>query len=294
MTLSQLGVFVALAEENSFTATAARLGMTQSAVSHAIQALETELQLSLFVRNKQGATLTEAGHTVLQQAREMLALSSKMHQHAAAINGLNSGSLHIGSFGPTSSLRLLPALLQVYQRENPGIAIHIDEGPDTDVRQWLRERRVEVGFVALPDEQFETCLLTIDELVAVLPAHNPLAMQTSVTLQQLATYPFALTEAGSAPLIKALFQRAGVVPDIRYRTSQIMTTLNTVASGAAVAILAQLALPDTGWGLDYVARSLQPTVQRQVGLAWLKTDALSPAALGFIQLARRMAASGAL
>ncbi|VEB45485.1 DNA-binding transcriptional regulator CynR [Chromobacterium violaceum] len=59
--------------------------------------------------------------------------------------------MRIGSFGPTSSMRLLPALLARYRQQYPGIEVHIDEGPDEQVLQWLLERRVDIAFAVLPD-----------------------------------------------------------------------------------------------------------------------------------------------
>jgi DNA-binding transcriptional LysR family regulator len=61
MTSAQLQAFVTLAQTNSFTSAAMMLGITQSAVSHAIKSLEDELGVSLFVRGKAEIVLTEVG-----------------------------------------------------------------------------------------------------------------------------------------------------------------------------------------------------------------------------------------
>ena len=69
---------------------------------------------------------------------------------------MKRGTLRIGSFGPTASLRLLPPVLEKYSAVYPGIEIHVDEGPDGEVAQWLTDHRVDIGFVTLPDERFDT------------------------------------------------------------------------------------------------------------------------------------------
>jgi DNA-binding transcriptional LysR family regulator len=90
------------------------------------------------------------------------------------------GTLRIASFGATSSLRLLPQLLARYQSAHPLVEVQIEEATDDVVVQWLLERRVELGFVVLPDERFDTLPLTEDELVAVLPSAHPLAARSAV------------------------------------------------------------------------------------------------------------------
>jgi DNA-binding transcriptional LysR family regulator len=79
--------------------------------------------------------------------------------------------LRIASFGATSSLRCCEAA-GIFRRA-PLVEVHIEEATDSVVVQWLLERRVELGFVTLPDERFDTLTLAEDELVAVLPATHP-------------------------------------------------------------------------------------------------------------------------
>ena len=88
MTFSQLEVFVVVAELCGFTLAAQQLGISQSAVSHALKKLEEDLGVSLIERNKSQAELTVAGTRLLPRAREILGLSETMRQEAADIKGL--------------------------------------------------------------------------------------------------------------------------------------------------------------------------------------------------------------
>jgi DNA-binding transcriptional LysR family regulator len=151
--------------------------------------------------------------------------------------------LRIGSFGPTSSLQLLPHILDAFGRQFPEIEVFVDEGEDHEVARWLEERRVDVGFVVLPDERFETVALVQDQLVALLPSAHPLAAKRALSLAELCDWPFVLTRAGSAGLVEGLFQSAGLQPRVTQRYSQIVTILKTVERGAGVSILADLAVP---------------------------------------------------
>lgn len=287
MTLTQLEIFSLVAELRGFTSAASRLGITQSAVSHAIKALEQELGVELIHRHASQFELSDIGQQLLLRARTLLGVAATMHQEAADARGMKRGTLRIGSFGPSSSMKLLPAILADYRVRYPGIEVHIDEGPDRQVLQWLDERRIDVGFVVLPQERFDTVALLQDQLVAVLAAEHPLAAKAALNLEELCHDPFVLTEAGSAELVSRLFQNAGLSPNIRYRSSQLLSTLETVARGDGLSLVAQLSLPQTP-DPRYVQLPLLPAAIRQIGIAVLDRRQSSPATLAFIEQAQRL------
>ena len=284
MTLTQLEIFSLVAELRGFTAAATRLGISQSAVSHAIKSLEQELGVELLRRHQSVVELSDIGQQLLLRARAMLGLANTLRQEAADARGMRRGTLRIGSFGPTSSMKLLPAILQRYRALHPGIEVHIDEGPDRQVIQWLDERRIDVGFVVLPEERFDTFALMADQMVALLPTAHPLAARTSLSLRDLCDDPFVLTEAGSAELVTRLFNAARLTPNVRYRCSQLLSTLNTVSRGEAVTVVSEGSLPE-GDHPGFVVRPLSPAVPREIGLAVLDSRQISPATRAFIELA---------
>ena len=287
MTLTQLEIFSLVAELHGFTAAANRLGISQSAVSHALKSLEQELGVELLRRHQSQVELSDIGQQLLLRARAMLGLANTLRQEAADARGMKRGTLRIGSFGPTSSIRLLPLILQHYRAAHPGIEVHIDEGPDRQVIQWLEERRIDIGFVVLPEERFDTFALIEDQMMALLPADHPLAGRDSLTLSDLCSDPFVLTEAGSSELVSGLFSAARLTPNIRYRCSQLLSTLDTVGRGDALTVVAESSLPDED-SRRYVKKPLSPAVIRQVGLAVLDQRQSSPATLAFIKLATRL------
>ncbi|WP_223547969.1 LysR family transcriptional regulator [Pseudomonas sp. A-B-19] len=284
MTLTQLEIFSLVAELQGFTAAANRLGISQSAVSHALKSLELELGVELLRRHQSRVELSDIGQQLLLRARAMLGLANTLRQEAADARGMKRGTLRIGSFGPTSSIKLLPLILQQYHAAHPGIEVHIDEGPDRQVLQWLEERRIDIGFVVLPEERFDTVALIEDQMVALLPVDHPLAVLDSLSLKDLCDFPFVLTEAGSSELVSRLFTAARLTPNIRYRCSQLMSTLDVVARGDGVTVVAEGSLPNR---IDdrCVKKPLSPAVLRQVGLAVLDRRQASPATLAFINLA---------
>lgn len=285
MTLTQLEIFSLVAELQGFTSAAHRLGIGQSAVSHAIKALEQELGVELFRRQQSHVELSDIGAQLLLRARAMLGLANTLQQEAADARGMKRGTLRIGSFGPTASNRLLPSILERFRQAHPGIEVHIDEGPDRQVIQWLDERRIDVGFVVLEQERFDTVALFEDQLMALLPTDHPLAARPTIRLKELCDDPFILTEAGSSELVTRLFHTARLTPNVRFRCSQLLSTLEAVSRGDGVSVVAQASLPQVS-APGYVQRPLAPAVVRTIGLAVLDRRQASPATLAFIQMAQ--------
>ena len=291
MTFTQLEIFTLVAELRGFSAAAMQLGISQSAVSHALKALEKEMGVDLIVRHQASAELTDVGRQLLLRAREILGLSEAMRQEAADVLGQRQGSLRIGSFGATSSLNLLPAITARFKERYPGIELRIDEGADHEVVQWIRERRVDVGFLVLPDERFDTVPLVQDQMMALLPRSHPLAGETAVTLAQLCADPFIMSEAGCAALIEPLFANAQLKPEVPYRISQMITIFDMVSRGTGVSIVAEMALPRhlASQFPELIALPLDPPVIRKVGLAVRDRRQNTPATNAFLELARQMA-----
>jgi DNA-binding transcriptional LysR family regulator len=222
----------------SFSRAAQMLGISQSGVSHAIKQLETELGVTLFLREGAAATVTEVGCRLLARANDILQQKEALQQEADAEQGMARGTLRIASFGATSSLRLLPQLLARYQSAHPLVEVQIEEATDDVVVQWLLERRVELGFVVLPDERFDTLPLTEDELVAVLPSAHPLAARSAVRAMDYVA--FIRTSAGSARTSMPFWRRRGRAPTL-FRFEQLSSMMGFWRAGRRHC--ARLALP---------------------------------------------------
>lgn len=284
MTFGQFEIFAALAETRGFTTAALRLGISQPAVSHALKSLEDELGVVLFNRSSSPIELTPLGERLLTRAREILGLADAMRQEASEYRGVQTGSLRIGSFGATSSLQILPRLLELFQKAHPGIEVLVEEAADEEVIRWIEERRVDLGFVVLPDDRFKTWPVAKDQFVALVAADNPLAAQADIRLAQLCDAPFIMPESGSAGIISRLFTQSRLSPKVRYRTSQVLSTLTMVARGHGVSVVAELALPPKGGKSEWIAKPLNPVRTRSIGLAMHPQASPSPAAIAFVEM----------
>src|ERR1019366_4208172 len=132
MELRQLEHFVAVAEERSFTRAAQRLHLVQSAVSASIRTLERDLEAELLSRTTQRVALTDAGATLLPQARRILAEVAAAQDLVADVPGL-LGRLRVSH--PRLQIRLRYA-----------------DGGSSELAEHLRDGRVDVAIVSLPDQ----------------------------------------------------------------------------------------------------------------------------------------------
>jgi Transcriptional regulator len=285
MTLAQLQALVTVIEMGSFTTASEELGMTQSAVSHAIASLETELGVTLLRRDRAGLILTDVGQRVIPQAREILARAESIRQEAAATRGLAAGKLRLGSF-PSISARFLPGALRMFRQRYPKIEIVLLEGTDQEVRAWIEARMVDIGVVTLPTEGVDVTPIAHDEFLVVVPEAHSLAKKSSIRIELLAHEPFIMSTGGCEPLIKAIFDKAKVEPQVQLEVREIAAILAMVQEGMGITIIPEMSLPSqlpTG----ITTRHLQPTAWRHLALAVPTSETLSPATKKFLQLAEQ-------
>lgn len=296
MTPAQLQAFVTVAQVNSFTTAAIMLGIGQSAVSHAIKSIEKELGVALFVRGKADIVLTEVGSNILSKAHSVLGLFESIKQTANESKNLQQGILKIGSFGPSFSAHLLPIILYEYQKYYPNINVYIEEGEDHQVKEWVADRKVDLGCIILPEQELDHIYLTTDNLSVVVSANHPLNKKSKLGIEDLCEFPFILTEGTTGKMVMELFKRSGLRPNIRYTNIQIMSMFSMVSSGSAVSITAELSIPSDKQAKagSFVAKTLHPVVKREIGLAMQNMQHLSPAAAAFVKTAETLQRAGKL
>ncbi|WP_335973907.1 LysR family transcriptional regulator [Acinetobacter calcoaceticus] len=290
MTFTQLEIFALIAELKSFTATAKKLGISQSAVSHALKSLEQQWGINLISRTQSDIELTTTGQQLLTHVKELLSISDTLEKEVAAIHGLNEGTLHIGSFGASSSIYLLPEILESFRQRYPKIEIYIDEGEDKEVAQWLLERRIEVGFLIMPDERFDTFPLIEDCFVALIPNGYPLAQQLYIDPAQLENCPFIMTMAGSRYQVELILKNFNVKPDIKFYVSQILSIVSMVHNQLGVSIVSDMVITKELLSLypNVVKRPFKPNLKRSIGLAVKNKKHMSPAVKAFIEVAQEV------
>lgn len=169
MSLSSYNLLCVIAEKGSLANAAKYLHISPSAASHAVNALEKELSVTLLKRDRNGASLTVSGEMLLPYIRGVVQADNLLVEEAARISGLEKGIVRIGVY--ESILRhWMPDILRIYSREHPNIHVQIHQAGYSEVEQMLAVGTLDLGFVSLPTQDFfSTVTLTHDRLLCITP-----------------------------------------------------------------------------------------------------------------------------
>ncbi|MGD1877370.1 MAG: LysR substrate-binding domain-containing protein [Kiloniellaceae bacterium] len=248
MTLEQLRIFVAVAEREHVTRASQDLGLTQSAVSAAITALERRYAIQLFDRIGRRIELTEAGRRFLRAARAVLAQAAAAETLLADLAGLKQGALSLAA-SQTVANYWLPPLMHRFRRAYPGVETTLTIGNTDTVAAMVHDGRVDLGFVegALDDPILDVLPVADDELVLVASPDLVGAKPPRPTAAALAALPWVFREKGSGT--RAIFEAAAADIGFDPAALQVALTLPTneavraaVEAGAGVAALSRLAV----------------------------------------------------
>src|SRR2546430_12010121 len=149
MEIRQLRAFVAIAETGTFTAGAARVHVTQAAISMQIKQLEVELRAQLFVRAPRRVILTEAGEKLLERAYVILREHDAAREELAALTGAELGRLRIGSASAMVSADPLPQILKELREKYPGVETSVVSGTSALLVQQVLAGGLAAAFLSL-------------------------------------------------------------------------------------------------------------------------------------------------
>lgn len=282
MTLNQLIILTKIIELKSFSAAAEEVYITQSAVSHSISDLESELGIKLIQRGKDGIYLTETGIKILKYANVIVENIERIRQEV----DFKAGQVRIGSFEGIS-INLLPGIIRLFKLKYPKINIKIFEGTEDEIKDWILSRTIDMGFITFPCNcnSFETVHLISDDMVAVLPETHNLSNKKLVNFNQLVEYQIMITWNSNCQILvkKAFKSFTGKLPQWKYKVSSIGTLLAMIKEGLGMAIMPRYALP--AYMPNVKILPLEPVLKRRIGLASITPfSKLTPVASTFVEL----------
>jgi aminoethylphosphonate catabolism LysR family transcriptional regulator len=245
MNFTQLRAFHAVAGAGGFTRGAARLGLSQPALTVQVRALEQAYGVELFRRRGQRTELTEFGREVFRQAQQLFARLDDLEQLLSAAGTLRTGRLALGADGPFAVMDLLAAFLQRY----PGMRVTMRLGNATRALADLHEGHTDVAVLNLieqGDDLFSRPLLR-DRLVALVSTGHEWAERATVALDELSAAPLILREPGSATraLLADRFAAADLVPRVALELGSREAVREAVLAGLGVGVVfARELVPD--------------------------------------------------
>jgi DNA-binding transcriptional LysR family regulator len=277
--LAQLRAFVSVVDEGGFGSAAAALGVTQSAVSHAVAALERTAGGRVVQRTPRGNAPTAFGARLLDHARAALAATDAIGDLAAAKHGTPSGVVRLGA-PPTVCQGLLPDQIPLWRSELPRISVRVFEGEDDEVEDWLGARAVEAAVLVDPPSSTPGALLATDTFQALLPREHALAGEARIEVADLAEDPMLFSGGSCERPILDLYRRAGIRLAPTHRVRELSTLFAMVRSGLGVTIVPSLVSPMLDGSLVLVA--LRDSHERRLVLTGPREHAWHPAVTALI------------
>lgn len=241
MDIRQLKAFVAIAESGTFTAGAARVHVTQAAISMQIRQLENETHAQLFIRAPRRVILTEAGEKLLERAYTILREHDAAIEELAALTGAHRGRMRIGSASAMVSADPLPNILRELRVAHPGVETSVVSGTSESLVKMVLAGELDAAFVSLPVEArgVQAELLNEDYLVAIASPRHALAKQKIVSAYALAGEKLILGERGgnTRRLIDQFFAQAGVTLKVAMELSRLAAIKRMVEEDMGVGIV---------------------------------------------------------
>ncbi len=290
MDLRQLRYLVALAEELNFTRAAANEHIAQPALSQQIRRLEDELGLALVERTTRHVSLTEAGQLLVVRARRILAELEAAAVELAAVRGVDTGHVTIGAMHTMGPVDLSLALATFHER-HPHVGLTVREASSEEMAEMLRVDELDLAFLSVTERVESHGLgchqLLSEELVVLLAPDHPLAGRRQVRMAELAAEPFISFRPGARlrELLFAAGRDAGFEPRVALESNESRRVRRLVSRGLGVAILPRSDAIGPGAEVA-VAALVEPSLRRDITLAWREGRRHPPAATAFLELAR--------
>lgn len=290
-TLRQLRYFIAVAEAGAVTSASQGLGISQSAVTEALKALEFDLGVQLFERRRHGLAVTHEGQQFLRHATRILAAVSDARRSFAQ-DVAKTGELNLGVTSLVAGY-VLPDMLARYRRAHPAIEIRAIEETAEYLEHLLIGGEIDVAVMEISElsdrSAFQIEVFETSDYGLWLPIGHRLAERDVVDLSDIAQEPLILLAADElARGPERLQELLGARPNVAFRSRSVEAVRSLVATGAGVALLPGLIYRP--WSLEgdrienrRVSGEL-PGVE--VGLVWRRGSSVRPSVRDLVETAR--------
>ena len=239
MDIPALRVFLAVAEERSFSRAAVRLFRTQSAVSQAVRRLEAVLDEALFDRTTREARLTEAGRTLKDYAERVLNVAEEAERAVKELKDTKRGRVVIGA--NESGVEVLIPLIARFRDAHPGVEFDVRRSPSRLLGVEVLGAALDFGVVTfVPSEKgLRTVVLASDELVVLSHPKHPFAKMSRVTLEEFgrATVIAHSDPSPARERVLRKYKERGVALNIKVSLPSLDGVNRAVERGMGVALL---------------------------------------------------------
>lgn len=280
MTLLSYQVLKTVADQGSFRKAAELLGLTPSAVSHAVSSMEKELGFFVFNRGKNGVMLTNYGERLLPYVNAVLNSDESLQQAVAEFNGLKQGRIKIGCFSSVCT-NWMPELIHAFAKSYPAIEMEIFQGTYDDVSYWIKNGVVDVGFLSVSSAgEIPIVPLYKDPLLCVVPK-GLRTRQGRMEVEELREYQFVTQRESTDADIQNFMKEHDLNVTSNYHVVDDLSTVAMVAHGFGICLMPEMVMQDIPYEVDCF--HLKEDAYRIIGLAALDFEAMAPAVRMFYE-----------
>ena len=266
MTLLTYQIFKAVSEAGSFHKAADLMGLTPSAISHAVSGMEKELGFTVFTRSKSGVSLTSSGSQLLPYIYAVLNSDESLQQ----------GTVKVGAFSCVCT-NWMPEIITAFREMYPAVEIELFQGTYDDVAYWIKNGVVDFGFLStssakdLPIEPFYR-----DPLLCIVPgSYEKEEPGEFMTISEMSRRRFVVQRESTDADIQIYLKENHLDISTRYHVVDDLSTVVMVQAGFGICIMPELVMTDIPY--DVRRYRMEPDASRMIGLATRGPGQMAPA-----------------
>lgn len=287
MDFHELDVFLAVAQERSFSRAAKKVLRTQPAVSLAIRRLEEDLGEPLFDRSSKIPTLTDAGELLRDYAERVCNLRVEIRTALTELRQLQRGRVRIGA-NETGVLYLLP-LISRYRQGYPSIRVEVVRSLARNIPSELLKRSLDLGVLSYPPAEPPLASVVVyrDRLSFIVYPSHPLASRRRVSIQELGQEVFAAHNVPSPYRERVLrtFEKHRVPLHMDIELPTVESIKKFVQMRQAVALVPRMCIEEElAAGAVVEVEIPELRIERKLRVVYRRGDPLSHAARAFLEL----------
>lgn len=284
MDFDALRAFISVSDQSSFSRAAARLHLTQPAVSKRVALLENHLGVKLFDRIGRTVSLTEAGRELYSRAAAILAEVEDSRRAMANLSGTVSGQLSLATSHHIGLWRL-PAVLKEYSARFPAVTLDLHFMDSEVAHEEIVQGNLELGIITLAPNRHERLTSTPiwnDKLTFVCATDHPLARSERIEIDILAEYPAVLPDMSTytGRIVKHMFETKGLTLKAGMSTNYLETIKMLISVGLGWSVLPHTMLDETTCVLNVP----NVRIERTLGVIHHVQRSLSNAGRAFVEL----------
>ena len=288
MHVENFKIFSDLVESESFSRAAKLNGITQSAVSQQLRAMEKHFNILIVDRSQKQFRLTREGQKLYESAKEILYLYDKLNSELQEMKKVISGTIHISTVY-SIGLHELPPYVKVFLAKFPEVNIRVEYRRANMVYEDILTNSIDLGLIAYPQKhkQLEVLPFHDDVLVLVVSPEHPFAVRKSVDIQDVAGQKFIGFEPDipTRKATDAIFKEENIEAEPVMEFDNVETVKRAVEINAGIAILPQTTVVrEEAQGLLKIIKFKNKTYKRPLALIHRKGRVLTPAIKKLIDL----------